>query len=74
DPYVEFPTNWVLLADNITTTSYEYSGTDAKKFFKVVASTNVTGGKGKRVPQGSFKAEKFSFDALGTIPARYLVK
>ena len=74
DPYVEFPTNWVLLADNITATTFEYTGTDAKKFFKVIASTNLTGGKGKKVPQGSFKAEKVSFDVLGTIPARNLVK
>ncbi|MEN6445494.1 MAG: choice-of-anchor J domain-containing protein [Candidatus Cloacimonas sp.] len=71
DPYAEFPTNWVLLADNITTTSFEYTGTEAKKFFKVVASTNLTGSKGRSVPQGSLKASKVSFDAEGANPNRH---
>lgn len=45
DPYAAFPAGWTLLADNTTSTSYTYTGTADKQFFKVIASTNAGGGK-----------------------------
>ncbi len=46
DPYAAWP--WTVIADNITGTSYTYTGTDPMKFFRVLGSTNAGGGKATR--------------------------
>ena len=46
DPYAADP--WTLLADNQLGTVYEYVGTAPMQFFKVVASTNIGGGRTTR--------------------------
>lgn len=46
DPYAADP--WALLSDNQVGTSYQYTGTAAMQFFKIVASTNAAGGKSAR--------------------------
>jgi len=45
DPEATWPSGWTVLADNTTGTSYTYTGTETMKFFKVVASPFVGGGR-----------------------------
>ncbi|HOY85626.1 MAG TPA: hypothetical protein PLQ80_10075, partial [Candidatus Syntrophosphaera sp.] len=46
DPYAADP--WTLLSDNQIGTTYTYTGAAPMQFFKIVASTNIGGGRTAR--------------------------